>query len=153
MKTGLLTAIANHLIGFYMILCKSLYLFWIREITSWTQDVHWMYIRRSKDVLDIFWTFYLGSIYVLCPGGIEHSTTYLYLFHGDPTRLAAFKIMDTRPKMNILKMFIRYTWTHKNNLFPFKLRWYPLGNWARLFQYLLKLIKKVYIIKVWHWWI
>ena len=37
--------------------------------TSWTQDVNWMCIRRSKDVLDIFWTFYIGSIYVLCPGG------------------------------------------------------------------------------------
>ena len=28
-----------------------------------------MYIRRSEDVLDVFWTFYVRSIYVLCLRG------------------------------------------------------------------------------------
>ena len=38
---------------------------------TWTQDANWtyMYIRRLKDVLDIFWMSYVRSIYVLCPGG------------------------------------------------------------------------------------
>ena len=35
--------------------------------SPWTQDVNWMYIRRSKDVQDIFWTSYIRSTYVLCP--------------------------------------------------------------------------------------
>ena len=30
------------------------------------QDVNWTYIRRSEDVLDLFWTSYVRSIYVLC---------------------------------------------------------------------------------------
>ena len=31
-----------------------------------TQDVNQTYIRRSEDVLDVFWTSYVRSIYVLC---------------------------------------------------------------------------------------
>ena len=34
--------------------------------TQETQDVNWRYIRLSEDVLDIFWTSYVGSIYALC---------------------------------------------------------------------------------------
>ena len=30
-----------------------------------TQDVNWTYIRRSEDVLDVFWTSYVRSVYVL----------------------------------------------------------------------------------------
>ena len=42
--------------------------------TSWSQDVNWMYVRRSEeDIQDVFWTSYLLSIYVLCPGGIKVS--------------------------------------------------------------------------------
>ena len=28
-------------------------------------DVNWTYIRHSEDVLDVFWTSYVRSIYVL----------------------------------------------------------------------------------------
>ena len=42
--------------------------FWM-PLFLWTQDVNWTYIRRSEDVQDIFWTPYVRSIYVLCPGG------------------------------------------------------------------------------------
>ena len=31
----------------------------------WTQDVNSMYIRRSEDVQDVWWTSYVRSIYVL----------------------------------------------------------------------------------------
>ena len=34
--------------------------------STWTQDVNWTYERRSEDVLDVFWTSYAHSIYVLC---------------------------------------------------------------------------------------
>ena len=34
--------------------------------TQQTQDVNLTYIRRSEDVLDVFWTSYVRSIYVLC---------------------------------------------------------------------------------------
>ena len=38
-------------------------------MSPWAQDVNWTYIRRSEDAMDIFWTSYVRSIYVLCPGG------------------------------------------------------------------------------------
>ena len=44
--------------------------------SPWTQEVNWTYIRRSEDVLDALWTFYVRSIYVLCPGG----STWLYFW-------------------------------------------------------------------------
>ena len=31
-----------------------------------TQDVKWTYIKRSEDVQDNFWAFYVRSIYILC---------------------------------------------------------------------------------------
>ena len=34
----------------------------------WTKDVNWTYIRHSEDVQGVFWTSYVHSIYVLCPG-------------------------------------------------------------------------------------
>ena len=33
------------------------------------QTVNWTYIKRSEDVLDIFWTSYVRSVYVLCLQG------------------------------------------------------------------------------------
>ena len=35
-------------------------------LCQWTQDLNWTYIRRSEDVLGVFWTSYVRSIYVLC---------------------------------------------------------------------------------------
>ena len=32
-------------------------------------DINWTSIRRSEDFQDFFWTSYIRSIYVLCPGG------------------------------------------------------------------------------------
>ena len=37
--------------------------------TPWAQDVNWTYIRRSEDILEVFWASYVRSIYVLCSGG------------------------------------------------------------------------------------
>ena len=42
--------------------------------TPQTQDVNWTYIRRSEDVLDVFWTSYVRSIYVLCLWGKEETS-------------------------------------------------------------------------------
>ena len=42
-----------------------------KHLSPWTQGVNWTYIRRSEDVQDIFWTPYVRSIYVLCPGGFQ----------------------------------------------------------------------------------
>ena len=41
---------------------------WFLIHILWTQNVNWTYMRSSKDVLDIFWTSYVRSIYVLCSG-------------------------------------------------------------------------------------
>ena len=38
-------------------------------IFHWPQDVNWTYLKRSEDVLNIFWTSYVRSVYVLCLGG------------------------------------------------------------------------------------
>ena len=35
--------------------------------------------RRSEDVLDVFWTSFVRSIYVLCPGGTRYSGFYYML--------------------------------------------------------------------------
>ena len=37
--------------------------------TPWTQRVNSTYIRRSVEVLNVFWTSYVRSIYVLYPRG------------------------------------------------------------------------------------
>ena len=38
---------------------------------TWAQDVNWMYMKRGEHVLDVFWTCYRLSIYVLWPGRIK----------------------------------------------------------------------------------
>ena len=37
------------------------------------QDVNWMYVRHSEDVLEVFWTSYVRSMYFLCLRGITVS--------------------------------------------------------------------------------
>ena len=39
------------------------------SFTPWTQDINWMYVKRTKDLYGGFCTCYLHSIYVLWPGG------------------------------------------------------------------------------------
>ena len=39
------------------------------RVSPWTQDVSSTYIRRSEDVLNVFRTSYVRSVYVLFPGG------------------------------------------------------------------------------------
>ena len=36
----------------------------------WAQDVNWTYRKRSEDVLDILWTSYVPTIYILFSGRI-----------------------------------------------------------------------------------
>ena len=36
-----------------------------------------LYIKCSKNVLDVFWTFYVRSIYVMCPDGLSLKVEYL----------------------------------------------------------------------------
>ena len=42
----------------------------------WIQDVSWTHTRRSEDLLELFWTSYVRSIYVLWPGGKEYFLYY-----------------------------------------------------------------------------
>ena len=42
----------------------------------WIQDVSWTHIIRSEDLLELFWTSYVRSIYVLWPGGKEYFLYY-----------------------------------------------------------------------------
>ena len=37
-------------------------------VFSWTQNINWAYIKRPEDVQDLFWTPYISSIYIQCPG-------------------------------------------------------------------------------------
>ena len=41
----------------------------VSNTTPWTQDVNCTHIRRSEDVLGLFWTSCARSIYVLCLRG------------------------------------------------------------------------------------
>lgn len=40
-----------------------------RRVTFSTQNVHWTLIKRSDDVQDVFWNFYMRSLYALCLDG------------------------------------------------------------------------------------
>ena len=40
-----------------------------KKAPPWTQVLNWTFIRVSGDVPDVFWTPYVRSICVLCPGG------------------------------------------------------------------------------------
>ena len=44
--------------------------------SPWTQGINWTYIRRSEDVLDVFWTCYVRSIYVMCLRGNRFGQHY-----------------------------------------------------------------------------
>ena len=78
-----------------------------------------MHIRRSEDVLDFFWTSYVHSIYVLCPGG----STWFYFWlkeekqlninEADPLscKSASFKVANFLENYE----FIRKSWNDVNN--------------------------------------
>ena len=38
----------------------------INLMSPWTEVLNWMYIRRSEDVSDVFWTSNLRLVYILC---------------------------------------------------------------------------------------
>ena len=65
--------------------CQIAFYFLVFEFISWVvlishqrvnyplvTDVNWTYIRRSENVVDVFWRSYAHSIYVLCPGSSNH---------------------------------------------------------------------------------
>ena len=41
------------------------------------KELNWTCMKRSEDVHDGFWTIYVRSIYVLCPGDLEISITII----------------------------------------------------------------------------
>ena len=41
------------------------------DLSLQTQDANWTYLRRSEDILDVFWTSYVRLIYVLCLWGYQ----------------------------------------------------------------------------------
>lgn len=52
-----------------------------RTLPPWTQVVNWMHIRSLEDVLDVFSTSYMRSIYALCSGGsCVHSSYFSFLY-------------------------------------------------------------------------
>ena len=52
----------------------------VEKVTQWRQDVNRTYVRRSEHVLDLFWTSYVRSIYIMCLVGykkfFENSTKF-----------------------------------------------------------------------------
>ena len=44
----------------------------IAALTPQTQDVNWTYIRRSEDVLDVFWTSYVRQFTSCVHGEIRY---------------------------------------------------------------------------------
>ena len=46
------------------------------------QDVSWTFTRRSEDTQDVFWTSYVRSVYVLCPGRWYNDNPFFPDNHG-----------------------------------------------------------------------
>ena len=53
----------------HVLFWKKLNFFNLSRSFPQTQDVNWMHIGCSEDVLDVFYVSYICSIYVLFPGG------------------------------------------------------------------------------------
>ena len=64
--------------------------FCLYKNTPQTQDVNWTYIRRSDDVLDVFWTSYVHTIYVLC---LQGRIPEIFLRYPDRFKNIAFWIL------------------------------------------------------------
>ena len=64
------------LFSFVLIITFSICFTYLKT-SPWAQGVNWRYIRRSKDFLDVSWTFYGSSIYVLLlEGAVNHRTQF-----------------------------------------------------------------------------
>ena len=70
MLAGWLPLFWSYIIIFVKVTIYQENIMWLtfRFLFPWTQDVNQTYIVCLKDVLDIFWTSYILSVYVLCPG-------------------------------------------------------------------------------------
>ena len=52
----------------------------ITENTPWNHNVRWIFVWRSDGVLDIFWTSYVLSVHVLCPGALFYRPFVCFYF-------------------------------------------------------------------------
>ena len=65
----------------------SFSMLWECSSIPWTQNVNRTSIRRSEDVLDVFWTYYISSIYALCLGcNLDIFITFLATIFSDHKR-------------------------------------------------------------------
>ena len=121
---------------------------WSLNLTQSTQDVNWTYIRRSEDVLDVFWMSYVRSIYVLCLLGRHYMNVKFWLFGGDSANFLLCFVKCERQK-SIFFLPIR-----KDNsillrvvdLFKF-LKQVPLPTLAVVFFVVLKLSLSLNLVK------
>ena len=65
----------------------SFSMLWECSSIPWTQNVNRTSIRRSENVLDVFWTYYISSIYALCLGcNLDVFITFLATIFSDHKR-------------------------------------------------------------------
>ena len=67
----------------------------IRVSAHWRHELNSTYVRRSEDVLDVFLTYYVRSIYVLYPVGEVH-------IHRNDERLTQAATVDTTDRLACL---------------------------------------------------
>ena len=51
--------------------CRRVVLDSASSVTRLTQDINWVYVRRSEEIQDVLWRSHVRSVYVLCPRGSE----------------------------------------------------------------------------------
>ena len=58
----------------------------ILHYTQYTQGINWTYLGGSEDVLDVFWTSYVRSFYVLCLQGKDRNEEHTEMHMSKKTR-------------------------------------------------------------------
>ena len=61
------SSVSHRLTIYYLTLTTCFCRITLLESKPWTNDIYWTHIRRSKDVLEVFWTPYVRWTYVECP--------------------------------------------------------------------------------------
>ena len=58
----------NNICSYHHTLATKILFIMLELLTPWTQDINWKYMTFGRRP-GVYWTSYVRSIYVLCPGG------------------------------------------------------------------------------------
>ena len=112
-------------------------------MTAWTRNVNWTYMRRSKDIVVVFWMSYVCPSYVVCAGWLWKTIWYSMLF-GKITDQKIWENDTQKRKFSVKNLFRKYNqihrrlqiWSHllKIDLMENFVRWnLRIGIWKEYF--------------------